>query len=152
LKLNERLIAKFLPVTPGYFHTMGIPLKRGRDFAEHDKQDTERVAVIDENLAHQFWPEYPAGLDPVGQRLLVGGVNPKPATIVGIVGNVRQSLDDSVWPESVYVTFPQSPAPRSHSPELFAHRFRPWTLIRRLPPSKPWTTSWSRISARGVCC
>jgi len=111
LKLNERLIAKFLPVMPGYFHTMGIPLKRGRDFTEHDKQDTERVAVIDENLAHHFWPEYPKGLDPVGQRLLVGGVNPKPATIVGIVGNVRQSLDDSVWPESVYVTSPQSPVP-----------------------------------------
>ncbi|MGA2077561.1 MAG: ABC transporter permease [Terriglobia bacterium] len=111
LRLNERPIAKILPVTPGYFHTMGIPLKRGRDFTEHDKENTERVAVIDENLAHHFWPEYPAGLDPVGQRLLVGGVNPKPATIVGIVANVRQSLDDSAWPDSVYVTLPQSPVP-----------------------------------------
>jgi len=111
LKLNERPIAKILPVTPGYFHTLGIPFKRGRDFTEQDKEDTERVAVIDENLAHHFWPEYPAGLDPVGQRLLVGGVNPKPATIVGIVGNARQSLDDSAWPDSVYVTLPQNPVP-----------------------------------------
>jgi predicted permease len=111
LRLNERPIAKILPVTPGYFHTLGIPLKRGRDFTEHDKEDTERVAIIDENLAHHFWPEYPAGLDPVGQRLLVGGVNPKPATIVGIVGNVRQGLDDSAWPDSVYSTLPQNPVP-----------------------------------------
>ncbi len=111
LRLNERPIAKILPVTPGYFHTMGIPLKRGRDFTERDKDDTERVAIIDENLAHHFWPEYPAGLDPVGQRLLVGGVNPKPATIVGIVANVRQSLDDTAWPDSVYATLSQNPVP-----------------------------------------
>jgi len=111
LRLNERPIAKILPVSPGYFHTMGIPLKRGREFTEHDKDDTERVAIIDDNLAHHFWPEYPAGLDPVGQRLLVGGVNPKPATIVGIVANAHQSLEDSAWPDSVYVTFPQSPVP-----------------------------------------
>jgi predicted permease len=111
LRLNQRPIAKILPVTPGYFHTMGISLKRGRDFTEHDKEDTERVAVIDENLARHFWPGYPAGLDPVGQRLLVGGVNPKPATIVGIVANVRQSLDDTAWPDSVYATLPQNPVP-----------------------------------------
>ncbi len=64
LRLNERPIAKILPVSPGYFHTMGIPLKRGREFTEHDKDDTERVAIIDDNLAHHFWPEYPAGLEP----------------------------------------------------------------------------------------
>jgi predicted permease len=109
LKLNERPIAKILPVTPGYFRTLGIPLVRGRDFTEQDKEDTERVAIIDENLAHHFWPAYPAGLDPVGQRLLVGGVNPKPATIVGIVANARQSLEDSAWPDSVYMTFTQYP-------------------------------------------
>jgi predicted permease len=111
LKLNERPIAKILPVTPGYFRTLEIPFKRGRDFTEQDKEDTERVAIIDENLAQHFWPAYPAGLDPVGQRLLVGGVNPKPAAIVGIVANVHQSLEDSAWPDSVYVTFAQNPVP-----------------------------------------
>jgi predicted permease len=86
-------------------------LIRGRDFTEHDKEDTERVAIIDENLARHLWPEYPAGLDPVGQRLLIGGVNPKPARIVGIVANARQSLEDTAWPDSVYVSFAQSPEP-----------------------------------------
>jgi putative ABC transport system permease protein len=111
LKLNERPIAKFLPVTPGYFHTLEIPLIRGRDFTEYDKEDAERVAVIDENLARHFWPEYPAGLDPIGQRLLIGGVNPKPARIVGVVANARQSLEDTAWPDSVYVSFAQNPEP-----------------------------------------
>ena len=112
LKLNERLIAKWFPVTPGYFRALGIPLKRGREFTEHDTLDAQRVAMIDENLARRFWPAYPAGPNPIGQKLLVGGANPKPAEIVGIVGNVRQNLDDSAdWQESVYVSFFQSPPP-----------------------------------------
>lgn len=111
LQLNERLIAKIFPVTPGYFRTLQILLIRGRDFTEHDKEDTERVAIIDENLARRIWPGYPKGLDPVGQRLLVGGVNPKPAEIVGIVANARQGLEDTAWPESVYVSFAQDPEP-----------------------------------------
>ena len=111
LKLNERPIAKFLPVTPGYFRTLGIPLRRGRDFTEHDTKDTERVAVIDETVARRFWPEYPGGLDPVGQRLFVGGVDPKPAKIIGIAANVHQSLEDTAWPDSVYVAYAQNPEP-----------------------------------------
>ena len=112
LKLNERLIAKFFPITSGYFRTLQVPLKRGREFNERDTADTQRVAIIDENLARRLWPAYPAGLNPIGQRLLVGQVNPKPAEIVGIVGNVRQDLDDTVdWQESVYVSFSQSAQP-----------------------------------------
>jgi predicted permease len=111
LRLNERPIMKIFPVSPGYFRTLEIPVKRGRDFTEQDKQDSERVAIIDEDLARHFWPAYPEGLNPIGQRLLVGGTNPKPATIVGIVANARQSLQDSVWPGSVYVTLAQTPVP-----------------------------------------
>ena len=109
LKLNERLIAKFFPVTPGYFRTLGIPLRRGRDFSDRDTSDAPRAAIIDESMARHFWPAYPAGLDPVGQRLLIGGIHSKPAEIVGIVPDVHQSLEGSVWPESVYVAFAQNP-------------------------------------------
>lgn len=63
---------------------------RGRDFTEHDTEDAERVAIIDESLARHFWPAYPEGLDPADQHLLVGGVNPKPATILGISANPHQ--------------------------------------------------------------
>jgi putative ABC transport system permease protein len=111
LKLNERLIAKFLVVTPGYFRTLDIPLKRGREFTEQDTEDAQRVAIIDETLARRFWPAYPRGQDPVGQSLWVGGVNPKPAEIVGIAANVHQDLDNSAWPDSVYVSFAQYPPP-----------------------------------------
>jgi len=109
LKLNERPIAAILTVAPGYFRTLEIRLRRGRDFTERDIASAQRVAIIDEGLARLIWPAYPGGQDPVGQRLLVGGVNPQPAEIVGIVADVRQNLEKNAWPGSVYVPFAQSP-------------------------------------------
>jgi putative ABC transport system permease protein len=112
LKLNERLIAKIFPITPGYFRTLEIPLKRGREFTARDTQDAPRVAIIDESLARRFWPGYPLHQDPIGQRLLVGGVNPKSAEIVGVVADIHQNLDSRAdWRESVYVSFTQDPMP-----------------------------------------
>jgi putative ABC transport system permease protein len=111
LKLNDRLIATVLAIAPGYFRTLEIPLKRGRDFTGQDTEDAQRVVIIDEALARRFWPAYPHGQDPVGQRLWVGGVNPKPAQIVGVVADVHQNLEGSAWPETVYVSFAQSPPP-----------------------------------------
>ena len=109
LPLNQRPIAKLLIVAPGYFHTLGIALRRGREFAEHDREDTQRVTIIDEATAHRFWSSYPAGEDPVGRRLLIGGLTAKPAEIVGIVADVHQGLESSAWPESVYEPFAQNP-------------------------------------------
>jgi predicted permease len=111
LKLNERPIAIISSITPGYFRTLAIPLRRGREFNEQDREGAQRVAVIDEALARRFWPAYPLGQDPIGQSLWVGGVNPKPAQVVGIVAHVRQNLEDSTWPETVYVSFAQNPQP-----------------------------------------
>jgi len=109
LPLNQRLIATLLVVSPRYFQTLGIPLQRGRDFTEQDKQDTQRVAIIDESLARRLWPAYPTGRNPIGQRLWIGGVNPRAAEIVGIAANVHQQLEGNVWPESVYEAFAQNP-------------------------------------------
>ena len=109
LPLNQRPIATLLIVTPEYFHTLGIPLRRGREFTERDTGDAQRVAVINEALARRFWPAYPAGEDPVGQRLFIGGVTPKAAEIVGIAADVHQGLDASAWHEAVYESFAQNP-------------------------------------------
>jgi predicted permease len=111
LRLNQRPIATVCVVTPNYFRTLQIPIRRGRDFNDKDTKESERVAIVDEVLAKKFWPQYPAGLDPVGQQLLVGGSNPHPARIVGIVPAVHQNLEKNVWPETVYVAFEQSPQP-----------------------------------------
>ena len=109
LPLNQRTIATLLIVTPGYFHTLGIPLRRGRAFGEQDTPDAPRVAIIDEALARRLWPAYPAGADPVGQRIFVGGLNPNAAEIVGIAANVPPGLEGGPWPEGVYEAFAQHP-------------------------------------------
>ncbi len=108
LPLNQRPLATLLIVAPEYFHTLGIGLRRGREFGEQDQQDAQRVAIVDEALARRLWPAYPAGQDPVGQRLYIGGVNPQAAEIVGIAASVRQGLEGSPWPESVYEPFAQN--------------------------------------------
>jgi predicted permease len=112
LKLNERPIEVIMNVTPGYFRTLEIPLKRGRDFNSHDTADSQRVTIIDEGLARQFWPSYPNGPDPLGKRLFIGGINPRPAEIVGVVANVRQRLEGNQWLGTVYLAFAQQ-APQS---------------------------------------
>ncbi|MBV9768395.1 MAG: ABC transporter permease [Bryobacterales bacterium] len=107
LKLNERPIEAIWGVMPGYFRTMQIPLKRGRDFNSQDREDSQRVTIIDESLARQIWPGYPRGIDPIGQRLIIGGINPKPVQIVGVVADVRPALEGNVWPGTVYLPFAQ---------------------------------------------
>jgi putative ABC transport system permease protein len=107
LKLNERPIEAIASVMPGYFRTLEIPLRRGRDFSAQDSEDSQRVTIIDESLARQLWPSYPRGTDPVGQHLFIGGINPKPAKIVGVVADVRQSLEGNPWPGTVYLPFAQ---------------------------------------------
>ena len=51
-------------ISPNYFRTMRIPLLSGRDVAETDTPDTSPVAVINETMAHRFWPHQ----DAVGKR------------------------------------------------------------------------------------
>ena len=72
-------------VSPGYFQTLGIPLKEGRNFADTDTPKSELVVIINEAMKRQFWPNE----DPVGKR--VSGDNGEHwATIVGVVGDVRE--------------------------------------------------------------
>jgi len=76
-------------VTPGYFETVGIPLRRGRLINEHDTADAPKVAVISESLAKHKFPNQ----DPIGKRFQMGGpLNAAPLfTIVGVVGDVKQT-------------------------------------------------------------
>ena len=53
---------------PGYFRTMGIPLKQGRDFTDHDDLVSAPVIIVNETLARRF---FPAG-DALGKRILPG--------------------------------------------------------------------------------
>ena len=73
-------------VSPDYFAALRIPIRKGRVFTDVDRQNTEPVALIDEILARQYWPNE----DPVGKHIRNGRSTPW-ATIVGIVGYVKHA-------------------------------------------------------------
>ena len=58
-------------VSPGYVQTLGISLLRGRSFTETDKEDAPLVAMINQRLANQFFPNE----DPIGKRFMFGHPN-----------------------------------------------------------------------------
>src|SRR5262249_17064481 len=79
---NQAAVALASSATPDYLKVMGIPLRKGRFFDDHDRDETERVIVIDENLArHAF-----TGEDAVGKRLWIPPMGAAPLRIIGIVG------------------------------------------------------------------
>ena len=94
-------------VTPAYFQAMRIPLKRGRLFTRDDRKDAPHVAVISETCARR---QFPAG-DAIGKQIQLGGRDDtKPwATIVGIVGDVRQDGLEIEPRIAAYVVQEQNP-------------------------------------------
>ena len=71
--------AAFRVVFPGYFHTMRIPLLRGRDFTARDDADAPaRVVIVNETMARRYWP----GEDAIGKRIRLGSTGPW-YTVVG---------------------------------------------------------------------
>jgi putative ABC transport system permease protein len=93
----------FRMVTPGYFGTLGIPVKRGRDFLPSDREGSESVVIINEALAAKFFP----GEDPLG-KLLQTDVQLQ-ERIVGIVANTAEaSLTDAPAPAR-YMLYQQIP-------------------------------------------
>jgi predicted permease len=106
--LNQRPIAVVQLISPGYFSTLEIPLKRGRAFTISDKAGAPGVAIIDESLARRFWPQYPRGEDPIGQHLMVGS-NRQPLQIVGIAAAVYQQGRDTAPMPGFYLPNAQQP-------------------------------------------
>ena len=96
------------PVTSDYFRAMNIALVRGRYFDARDEAlETPTVAIVDENLAAQFWP----GEDPIGKRIKNGYVkSDRPfLEVVGVVRHVRNR--DLSAPSRIQIYWPYSQEP-----------------------------------------
>ena len=106
---EEYVMAGLRAVTPGYFETIGVPLKRGRTLSARDRAGSPAVAVINESMARQFFPE----VDPLGQRIQFG-TEPSPdlpdMEIVGIIGDVNQSFQVGSKAE-IFVPYQQGTDP-----------------------------------------
>ncbi|HWW82173.1 MAG TPA: FtsX-like permease family protein, partial [Vicinamibacterales bacterium] len=92
-------IIQVATVGPRYFETLGIPILEGRDFSVTDRQDTRRVAVINQTMARRFWP----GESPIGKRFtpFIG------TGTIEVIGLARDSR---------YITLGEEPTPFFYMP------------------------------------
>ena len=84
--------ADYRRASSGYFAAMGIPLLRGRVFDSTDGPNAPPATVISQALAQKYFP----GTDPIGKHIQFGNMDgdERLLEIVGMVGNVREGLDD----------------------------------------------------------
>jgi putative ABC transport system permease protein len=100
-------------VTPGYFETLGIPLRRGRYFTAADRRDAPWAAIITEATARQYFPNE----DPVGRYIELGWRSADDQTrhggqVIGIVGDVKErGLAEDTVPQ-IYLPHAQAPLAR----------------------------------------
>jgi predicted permease len=102
-------MAKYRPVSAGYFETIGIPLLRGRSFAAADTAESPWVVVINDSMAREYWPSE----SPIGQRLHFAG--PTWRTVIGVVGDVLHEGLDGEAKAEMYVPVEQAPNIQSDS-------------------------------------
>jgi putative ABC transport system permease protein len=97
---------ELLMSSPGYFRVMGIELLRGRLVGEHDGPNTDRVVVIDDQLANRNWPN----ADPIGRimRLETGPGDNRLLRVIGVVARVKLgSLSEQDGFGQAYLSFKQ---------------------------------------------
>ena len=103
----------FKVVTPSYFTTLGLTLRRGRFLDERDIAGAVPAIVINERLAAQYFPDE----DPIGRHIanpaIVPGKTERGADIsweiVGVVGNEKISALNDDTSAVLYATYEQSP-------------------------------------------
>ncbi|HEU5179436.1 MAG TPA: ABC transporter permease [Candidatus Polarisedimenticolia bacterium] len=133
---TDSTITPLLTVGPGYFRALGIPVLRGRDFADTDRIGSQPVAVVDEAMAKRW-----GGADPVGGRIRYGW-NEEPdawMTIVGVVANVRD----------ITITAGQEPDPHLYLP-LGQGPQRRMGLVVRTAGDPAATAGAIRAAIRGI--
>jgi putative ABC transport system permease protein len=95
----------YYAVTPDYFRAMGIRLIRGRVFTPQDDAKAPRVAIINETMARQHFPNE----DPIGKRINITNGPDTWREIVGIVADIKQYGVDKATSAQSYEPFAQVP-------------------------------------------
>jgi putative ABC transport system permease protein len=132
--------AVFSVVAPQTFATLGIPLKKGRDFNDGDTYDKPFTAIINEALAKAAFPNQ----DPIGHAIYCGLDSMNPMRIVGVVGDIRQDGPAQPSHAEIFMPYQQHPEPASDLSVLVRTSLEPTTLsatireqVRRLSTDVP---------------
>jgi predicted permease len=113
-ELQNTVMADHRSILPGFFSTIGATLLTGRDFTESDDAAHQHVAIVDDVLARQLWPNG----DAIGQKLNISDSPKGPyqfqrdwAVVIGVVHHVQyHSLTAIVRPQ-IYVPYQLAPRP-----------------------------------------
>jgi putative ABC transport system permease protein len=96
----------FAAVTPEYFHTLNIPILRGRSFMPSDDANAIKVGVINQAFARRFFPDE----DPIGKRVELGFAEPpRWIEIVGIARDTRNESIENQPQDQVFTPLDQAP-------------------------------------------
>jgi predicted permease len=97
---NENTSVMILPVGDGFFSTIGIPLLEGRDLSPRDDENALKVALVNETLARNYWPNE----NPLGRHFTLRNVDME---VVGIVGDAKYMSLRRDIPPTVYYPYAQ---------------------------------------------
>jgi putative ABC transport system permease protein len=90
--------------SPGYFHTIGVPVILGRTFVPQDTADSPRVALLNQTCARKYFPDE----NPLGKRIQIAGAGSW-TTIIGVVGDIRQTGLVALPEPEIILPYLQSP-------------------------------------------
>ena len=128
----------FHVVAPAYFETLRIPLRRGREFTEADRQGAPRAAVIGETAARRLWPDD----DPVGKRFHWGASDGPLVQVVGVAADADYVMPGESPKTVVYVPFAQEPRSEMTlqlrtTASLATTRRAVWSMLHEIVPTLP---------------
>ena len=102
---DQSRIAVVTAATPGYFKTLGIPVKQGREFLDTDRPESQAVAVVNEAFAAREF----GGGDPRGRRIQVGGPETPWLEVVGLSADIANPSLGQPPAAQVYLPYAQRP-------------------------------------------
>jgi putative ABC transport system permease protein len=109
--------ANYYQVTPNFFQTMKIAVKRGRDFTMRDTANSAWVMIINETMARQFWPTE----NPIGKRVKIDlSPDDPPREIIAVVHDIPDNPQQKRQQPAIFVPFFQAGA-HIAGPIVFTH-------------------------------
>jgi putative ABC transport system permease protein len=99
-------MADFRSSLPGYFKSMGVSFRAGRDFDDHDVAENLHLAIIDDTVAQEAWP----GQDPVGKLINIenGDFVRDTARVIGVVKHLQYHTLTNQVRGQIYLLYPQA--------------------------------------------
>jgi len=105
---REKTVVFSAAVDAGHFRMLNVEIKRGRAFTEHDRAESRRVAIVNEQFAKTYWP----GQDAIGKRIRLDSADGPAAEIVGVAKTGHYLAVNEAPAPFVYVPYEQNPRPR----------------------------------------